>query len=188
MAQGAIDSPTLYDVFVDELASTLIRLGFGVTLGAGEPVPLLMYADDVVLLASSPDQLQRMLDAVTVFAERWQFSYNIEKSAVVVADARADPEPRSDARSHEWLLAGKTLPVLDQYKYLGLEVGAVGAGRWSVGGYPRDPCDEGARPTPALVTWQSVRPVPCAPNAAVARDVSSTARVRLCAVGHAAQR
>jgi len=129
VAQGAIDSPTLYDVFVDELASTLIRLGFGVTLGAGEPVPLLMYADDVVLLASFPDQLQRMLDAVTVFAERWQFSYNIEKSAVVVAAHRRS-QAKISARSHDWRLAGKTLPVLDQYKYLGVEVGTVGAGRW----------------------------------------------------------
>ena len=41
--------------------------GFGVSYGvggAGERVPLLMYADDIVLLASTPEQLQRMLAVV----------------------------------------------------------------------------------------------------------------------------
>jgi len=130
VAQGAIDSPTLYDVFVDELAATLLFRGFGVTLGAGERVPLLMYADDMVLLASTPEQLQRMLDVVSVFAERWQFSYNASKSAVVVA-AHPTSTVKIDARSYVWRLAGQRLPVLDQYKYLGLEIGAVDEGRWN---------------------------------------------------------
>jgi hypothetical protein len=129
LAQGAVDSPTLYDVFVDELAALLLARGFGVTEGVGERIPLLMYADDIVLLASSPEQLQRMLTLVQWFAERWQFEYNISKSAVVMS-GHATPAMRAAARAWTWVLAGMRLPVPDYYLYLGVEFGLVGAGRW----------------------------------------------------------
>ena len=130
LAQGAVDSPTLYDVFVDELAALLLAHGFGVSEGLGERIPLLMYADDIVLLAASPEQLQRMLVVVQWFAERWQFQYNISKSAVVIA-GHATPALREAARAHVWVLAGEHLPVPDYYTYLGVEFGLMGGGRWT---------------------------------------------------------
>ena len=36
----------------------------------------LLYADDVVLLAESPDELQKMLDMMGQYAEEWKFSFN----------------------------------------------------------------------------------------------------------------
>ena len=130
VAQGAPDSPTLYDIFVDELAADLHCAGFGVHSPCGTRVPLLMYADDVVLLSGSPQQLQRMLDAVSRFAQKWRFTYNISKSAVVVAGATT-LRVKQRAREHRWLLDGQVLPVPDTYPYLGLDFGLIGNGRWT---------------------------------------------------------
>jgi len=127
VAQGAVDSPTLYDVFIDELSALLLRDGFGVGVG-GDVIPLLMYADDIVLLASSAEQLQRMLLVVERFAVQFQFAYNHAKSGVVVV---ATPALKASFRTHQWMLAGAALPVLDFYKYLGVEFGRMGRGRWN---------------------------------------------------------
>lgn len=128
VSQGAVDSPTLYDVFIDGVAAELYGAGFGATV-AGIRVPLLMYADDVVLLSECPNQLQRMLNAVTRYAERWQFTYNTSKSAVVVA-GRASTRDKVAARQRVWTLAGGRLPVPDYYTYLGVEFGLLGPGLW----------------------------------------------------------
>ena len=89
-----------------------------------------MYADDVVLLSDTPTQLQRMLDAVSRYAEKWQFSYNVSKSAVVVAGA-ASTRRKREARVYQWRLSGAVLPVPDHYTYLGVEFGVLGPGEWS---------------------------------------------------------
>ena len=41
-------------------------LGLGVDFG-GQRLAILLYADDVVLLANSPEDLQKLLDAVAAF-------------------------------------------------------------------------------------------------------------------------
>ena len=133
VAQGAVDSPTLYDVFIDQIAHDLIREGFGVSYGAsnGEVVPLLMYADDIVLLATTPEQLQRMLCVVERHSKQWQFTYNAAKCEVVVAARRQLMAKRRAADGeHKWSLNGHTLVVADAYTYLGIEFGVLGAGRW----------------------------------------------------------
>ena len=51
----------------------------GVAVGSGPGAPrvsILLYADDVVILAESPEDLQRALDAATAWAHRWRFNFN----------------------------------------------------------------------------------------------------------------
>ena len=48
--QGAILSPFLYAVYIDGLHNALREAGLGVRI-FGRLVPLLLYADDIVLLA-----------------------------------------------------------------------------------------------------------------------------------------
>ena len=68
--QGAILSPLFYSIFVDELLDLLSNSGFGVRVNSiyiGIP----MYADDLALIADSPQELQAMLDIVHSYAEKW---------------------------------------------------------------------------------------------------------------------
>ena len=58
--QGDALSPTLFAVYINDLASTIKSLGCGVQFG-GENICVLLYADDIILMADSEEDLQRML-------------------------------------------------------------------------------------------------------------------------------
>ena len=83
LRQGCPLSPLLYSIYVMGMVEELEDSGLGVKeeevwCGA------LLYADDIVLLAESPDELQRMLDTVGEYAEEWRFTFNAVKSKTMV--------------------------------------------------------------------------------------------------------
>ena len=128
MPQGSVLSPYLYAVYINGLHEALRRAGLGVRL-YGRLVSLLLYADDVVLLARSPAELQKMLFVLDAYAAKWRFSLNQKKSKVVVV---AKPSAKRDAKKYKWTLNGNKLDVVIEYKYLGVEMGkTVGSGRWN---------------------------------------------------------
>ena len=77
--QGGVLSPFLYCLFVDELLDNLAKSGFGVSIDdvyCGSP----MFADNLALVASSPEELQPVLDIVATYADKWQYQLNADKS------------------------------------------------------------------------------------------------------------
>ena len=59
-------------LFVDELLDILAQSGFCVSVDdvyCDSP----MYADDLALVASSPEELQAMLDVVATYGDKWQY-------------------------------------------------------------------------------------------------------------------
>jgi hypothetical protein len=59
------------------------RLGdLGVELG-DEKLRLLLYADDLTLLAASPADLQKLLECLQGFGDHYRMHVNVAKSAVV---------------------------------------------------------------------------------------------------------
>ena len=101
--QGAILSPLLYSIFVDDLLNTLDHSGLGARIGedfCGTP----MYIDDLALVASSPEELQAMLDIVSHYASQWRYQLNSSKSVILVFGE--SPRSRALARpNRQWFLA-----------------------------------------------------------------------------------
>jgi hypothetical protein len=87
---------------------------------AGERLTCLLYADDIALLAYSPVMLQRMLNVVSEYARHWRFDFNPAKSHVVVQAGAAQTR---EAREQQWRLGGARIVTVDEYKYLGMELG-----------------------------------------------------------------
>jgi hypothetical protein len=75
-------SPLLFDVFVDRLAREVKALRLGVPAGGGR-LSLLLYADDIVVLAESQKDLQKMMNAVRAFCMRWRLQVNMSKTKVM---------------------------------------------------------------------------------------------------------
>jgi hypothetical protein len=111
LREGAVLSPVLYAIFVDELASHLDDC-VGVAIG-NVKIRCLLYADDVVLLSESPSDLQRMLDRCQRFADRSSFQFSMDKSQVVKFGDDADS-------GVEFKIMGKTMIEADHYTYLGI--------------------------------------------------------------------
>ena len=170
VAQGAVESPWVYSIFIDGMAKALKRAGHGIMV-AGRRVPLLMYADDVVLLASTPAELAAMNAVVTEFARRNRFEYNGKKSGVMAFNVT--PMAFEAVKASKWVLSGKAVMVVDTYTYLGT-ITTADEGDWS--GHVLDAIgrakrrsndllymcryDRGMRPRTAMTLWQSlVRPI-----------------------------
>lgn len=119
VAQGAVESPWLYSCYIDGMTAELKARGLGVQI-AGIRVPLLMYADDIVMLASSVTELKQMNQVATDYAFKYRFRHNGEKSAVMAFNA--DKRLQDRMNEEVWTLSGERVEVKDKYKYLGVDV------------------------------------------------------------------
>ena len=77
--QGDSLSPTLFNLLINDLALFLKDMDVGVTVN-NTHVPILMYADDVVILANDEDELQCMLNLVNRWCKKWKMSINKSKT------------------------------------------------------------------------------------------------------------
>ena len=82
-------------------------------------IPLLMYADDVVMLAATVSELKRMNEVATQYAFKYRFRFNGKKSAVMAFNA--NKALRQRVEEEQWRLSGEEVEVKSRYKYLGVD-------------------------------------------------------------------
>jgi hypothetical protein len=135
--QGCALSPLLFAIFINSLAKRVknkkVRKGKRVkaknekrekrSLGVEVPdrkerVCILLYADDIVLLAQSAKDLQALMDVVTKHGRKWRYECNKKKSQVMVFGAAGSP--RWARARKPWKLGGNTIKEVNKYKYLGI--------------------------------------------------------------------
>ena len=97
-------SPTLFNVFLDDLLGT-VQLSGAKTLA---------FADDVVIIAQGKVQLLTALNQLEKWSVENCMTINRSKSAILVI--RADKKTPND------LSPIRGIPITEKYKYLGLEV------------------------------------------------------------------
>jgi hypothetical protein len=89
--------------------------------GREEKLCILLYADDIVLLAESAKDLQALMDVVTEHGRKWRFECNKKKSQVMVFGAAGAPRwARKRKAKKPWKLGGNTIQEVNKYKYLGV--------------------------------------------------------------------
>ena len=116
--QGAILSPLLYSIFVNDLLHLLSSSGHGVSIGGifcGSP----MYADDLALIAESSAALQSMFDLVHNFSIQWHYQLNALKSAVLVFGESASFRSRYRPQ-RQWHIGSAVIQERDSYHHLGV--------------------------------------------------------------------
>ena len=84
---------------------------------AGTWIPLLLYADDIVLISDSSKEMQCHLDALHTFAHDSGLSVNLGKTKVMVFNTT----PQWVKRSAPTLVYDEvTAEYIDAYTYLGV--------------------------------------------------------------------
>ena len=78
----------------------------------GVLVPLLLYADDLMLMSTTAAGLQKQLDALASFCDQCQLTVNLSTTKIVVFEAQ---------HSHvaDLMLNGAVVERVESYKYLG---------------------------------------------------------------------
>ena len=113
--QGCPLSPILFSCYINGLVKLLKGIS-GVTIGVRELCSLL-YADDIVLMADSPEALQKMIDIVETYTSRWRLSLNTNKTKVMIVRSSRNA---MIARDEHWSFRNQSLEVVREYKYLGV--------------------------------------------------------------------
>ena len=115
--QGGVLSPSLFNVYVNDILCNLEHSEFRCHV-SGRYVGALMYADDLLLISITLQDLRNMLDIVYAELSWLDMVLNVKKSGLLRIG------PRFNADLSPVLINGSTLPVVDRLSYFGVEIGA----------------------------------------------------------------
>ena len=112
--QGDTLSPTLFSLYINDLAAGIKSLNCGIDCGQTY-VSTLLYADDIVLVAPSEEKLQHQLNYMHDWCRKWRLLVNNQKTNVVHFRPK-----NTDRTSIQFCYGDNVLQVVNKYKYLGI--------------------------------------------------------------------
>ena len=107
LKQGCVLSPTLFSILMADLANMLEYSNIGANISS-KLINCLLFADDVVLIAESPEELQELLN----ISNTWNLKFNPKKSKILITGNKINKEGT-------WKLGNEPIEETGEYKYLG---------------------------------------------------------------------
>jgi hypothetical protein len=114
--QGQNDSPTLFALFINQLAIRIKKLNKGIKYGDNE-ISILLYADDIVIIAETEEALQCMLNELDMWCKHWQMNINRDKTQVIHFRPK-----RKKQTNFLFRIGNLKLDIVSKYKYLGCQM------------------------------------------------------------------
>lgn len=113
--QGECLSPFLFSIFLNDIENEFVMSGIeGMDIGMLNMF-LLLYADDMTIIAKSETDLQQGLDLLYNYCKRWRLIVNIEKSKVMVFRKGG-----TLSRNMEFRYDGQIIEISKKITYLGI--------------------------------------------------------------------
>lgn len=116
--QGCVLSPTLFSFFINELALEIANNGdFGIQLSPSlVQILIMLFADDVFLASYCVKGLQKQIDVLQSFSDKFSMTINLAKTKIVVFRKGGFLSARE-----KWWYGGEQIETVNSYKYLGLK-------------------------------------------------------------------
>lgn len=119
LRQGCPLSPTLFGLYLDDLEDYILSTPDAGLVNVGDATaPPLDFADDVALISTTQDGLQKQLDSLQSFSEQWEMTVNVLKTKVVVFSSVSNRV--TPVENYVFTYAGNPIEVVDKFKYLGV--------------------------------------------------------------------
>ena len=115
--QGDCLSPTLFAIFINDLAIEIKNSNIGVRLDEGLLINILLYADDIVLLAENEEDLQSLLFIVECWCKKWRLEINLTKTNIMHIRSN-----RKQQSKYTFIFDMQPVPYCTSYKYLGANI------------------------------------------------------------------
>ena len=112
--QGDSISPTLFSIYINDLVAEMKLLNCGVDIGT-YILYLLLYADDLVLIAPNEQSLQKMIDCLHTWSVKWRVSINFNKSNIIHFR-----KIRKCETEVQFVMGEQEINKTPNYKYLGI--------------------------------------------------------------------
>ena len=113
--QGCQLSPVLFVLFMNDLDEWLKEKGTHPPCIGEKEIKILMYADDIVLLSISKIGLQRALDSLGRYSERWRLKVNVNKTKVLIFK-----KGKKCSKKERFYYQGVELEKVSEFNYLGI--------------------------------------------------------------------
>ena len=124
--QGENLSPLLFAIYLNDFESYVSRhykgldtLSDDITYHLSDPdieVCLRLHADDTIVMAEIPEQLQKALNAVSDYCSQWNLTVNTSKTKIVLFS-------RGKVRRYpDFVFGSDKNDVVDEYVYLGVKL------------------------------------------------------------------
>ena len=89
--QGDSLSPSLFSIFINDPAQEVKDMNAGLMV-VDVNLPILLYADDIVLISPTPEKLQSMLDVAGNWCRKWGMQVNAKKHRSYMREILKDQE------------------------------------------------------------------------------------------------
>lgn len=113
--QGGPLSPRLFSIYVEALIEELESTELGTEI-EGIKTGVIMYADDLVVMSDSVEKLQKMLQIIEKYCEKWEIKINGKKTQYMEFTLRKNGEKPEASL----MLGGEVVEKVDKMKYLGV--------------------------------------------------------------------
>jgi len=113
MRQGSLLSPSLFNIFINELLEKLRKKSCGASISDFH-FTTAAFADDISLVSATVSGLQDLINECCSYAELWRFKFGLEKSQCVTVG------PSSEIREPCWRLRGQPMKNAQSLDILGV--------------------------------------------------------------------
>ena len=122
--QGENLSPFLFSLFVNDLEQFLLQYGCNPVETEGiDPqtylrLLIIMYADDTVLFANSKENLQKCLDGLKLYCDKWKLQINADKTKIMIFSKEKIKKTILD--NMNFTIGDSNIEIVNEFRYLGV--------------------------------------------------------------------